>query len=154
MGTKPKSVEDRFWPKVFVRGPDECWPWTAAKLKSGYGLLGSDHKGVERLAHRISWMLATGKPVPRELCVLHSCDNPSCVNPLHLRVGTHAENTADKMSRGRYRSATAAKTHCPDGHPYAGENLIRQGNRRMCRTCRNKHQMLRYYARRAAESVA
>jgi hypothetical protein len=145
-----KSVEDRFWPKVARRGDDDCWLWTASKLKSGYGLLGSDYRGEERLAHRISWALASGEDVPKHICVLHSCDNPSCVNPKHLWLGTHADNTADKVRKGRQRSnGNENKTHCPQGHEYAGANLYVGGGRRFCITCKNADQLRRYHERKA-----
>lgn len=94
------EIEARFWPKVDKRGPDECWPWTAGTDQHGYGKL-SAGRGVRlmRKAHRISWEIANG--TPGKLHVLHRCDNPNCVNPAHLRLGTHAENIAEMDARGR-----------------------------------------------------
>jgi hypothetical protein len=58
-------------------------------------------------AHRLAWEAANGRPVPDGLLVLHSCDNPPCVNPAHLRAGTHRENMGDKVARGRVRAGAA-----------------------------------------------
>ena len=71
--------------------------------------------------------------------VRHACDNPPCCNPLHLLGGTHADNVADKVRRGRVpRGEThynADKTHCPHGHPYDEENTYHSSRGRACRTC-------------------
>lgn len=75
-----------------------CWNWTEHKDKKGYGRT-TDASG-EVLAHRLSYMEFIG-PIPQGMHILHSCDNPSCINPDHLRPGTNAENHADKMLRGR-----------------------------------------------------
>lgn len=100
-GRVPVPVEDRFWAKVQKCGPNECWPWTGAKNSDGYGGIGLNGKVVS--AHRVSWELHHGTRVPRGLSILHSCDNPTCVNPAHLRTGTAKDNSDDKMARGRWR---------------------------------------------------
>lgn len=87
-----------------VIGP--CWEWTGAKLKRGYGTL--NVHGRKRLAHRYSWTMEHG-PVPAGKLVLHKCDNPSCVRPTHLFVGTHKDNTQDMIAK--LRGAQGEKQH-------------------------------------------
>ena len=97
-GPKPKPLEDRFWSKVDVRGPNECWEWTGAKTRGGYGGIWSE--GKIQYTHRLSYELHNG-PIPDGLHVLHDCDNPRCVNPTHLHLGTNADNVEEKLDRGR-----------------------------------------------------
>lgn len=93
-----------FWSKVDIRGPDECWPWTKERDKrGGYGVYRVARQKFK--AHRVAYELHT-KRAPGSAHVLHSCDNPPCCNPLHLRVGTAADNAADRVTRGRTRSLT------------------------------------------------
>lgn len=87
-------------------GPLGCWPWTRGKDSCGYGTV--QVPPAERIngkqqekAPRAAWRVANGRPVPAGLEVLHSCDNPACINPAHLRVGTHAENMAEMGQRDR-----------------------------------------------------
>ncbi len=90
----------RFWSKVNVTSdPDECWVWTAkATFPRGYGQFKVN--GTPIRAHRISFTLSKGA-ISNGLCVLHSCDNPPCCNPKHLRLGTAKDNGEDMVSRGR-----------------------------------------------------
>lgn len=88
----------RFWDKVDKRGTDDCWEWMAGKNRCGYGTFVINGKGD--LAHRAS-ILIEGSDIPSGMCVLHSCDNPSCVNPSHLFIGTQCENNQDRHKKGR-----------------------------------------------------
>lgn len=91
----------RFWSKVARRAPGECWEWIGSRFPRGYGRLKLNRKTA--YAHRVSWELAHGVPVPDGLCVLHRCDNPPCVNPAHLWSGTMADNMHDRDAKGRGR---------------------------------------------------
>ncbi len=92
------SLSDRFWTKVKKAGKDKCWLWTAGMDENNYGMLRNGTK-MER-AHRVSWMLNKGL-IPNNIHVLHNCDNPQCVNPNHLFLGTNLDNIADKVRKGR-----------------------------------------------------
>lgn len=89
----------RFWSKVKIGKPDECWEWQAYRSKSGYGKFGIRRITV-MYAHRVSWMITSGD-VPKGLVVAHRCDNPPCVNPSHLFVCTQEENWDDMRQKGR-----------------------------------------------------
>ncbi len=123
-----QSIINRFWPKVKVDQPDKCWEWKACKLPPcGYGLL-SDVKGKSPLrAHRVSWEIHNG-PIPKGLHVLHNCDNPSCVNPAHLAVGTQKDNIMAASSRGRLNPLSLNNLR-PGAKGYRGAGPISNGER-------------------------
>lgn len=96
---------DRFLSKIKI--DNECWYWMASKVGQGYGAC-SFYR--DSRAHRVSFRLFRGK-IPKSLCVCHSCDNPSCVNPKHLWLGTTQENTEDRYKKGRSASGDRNGTH-------------------------------------------
>jgi hypothetical protein len=102
-----------FWGQVNIRGPvlreelGACWIWEGRRSRGGYGLF--RYRWFQRplaqrgrSSHRASWAECFG-PIPPGLCVLHKCDNPPCVNPAHLFLGTHADNMRDMWAKGRGR---------------------------------------------------
>ena len=102
---KRKSVEERFWSKVKVGGKKDCWEWQASTTFKGYGRINIwfENYWKWQYAHRISWLINHGK-IPKDKHVLHHCDNPSCVNPKHLWLGTHQDNIKDRDKKGRTRN--------------------------------------------------
>lgn len=94
-----RPLAERLWERVDVSGM-ACWPWMGATHRNGYGVI-SDSSGRQLLTHRVAWNLTTGQTLTPQDMVLHSCDNPRCCRPDHLRKGTHAENMADRQARGR-----------------------------------------------------
>lgn len=95
---RPVSFEERFWSKVDVRGPHECWRWGAFTNARGYGVTCRDGRLLPAPAAALG--LCEPKPFPKAYA-LHHCDNPSCCNPLHLYWGTAADNAADRERRKR-----------------------------------------------------
>ena len=145
------AVWFRFWDKVRL-GPG-CWEWQAAANTKGYGNFKLN--GRVQTATRVVWKWLRG-PDPGRLMVLHHCDNPACVNPGHLFLGTATDNARDSVDKGRHPATH--KTHCPHGHPYSGDNLVirvRANGReaRVCRAC-DRARALRNYYRRKARGLA
>lgn len=112
--TNPASV---FWSKVDIRGADECWPWEGGRRpipKERRGRVSKDEWYGDfrgKPASRACLEILSGTDVPRDMFVLHSCDHPWCVNPRHLRIGTHADNMRDMSSRGRASSGIDNSQH-------------------------------------------
>lgn len=133
-----------FWARVDIRGPDECWEWQGKRSSLGYGrvyVTGSGKAGQREVgAHEVAALAEFGPP-PRGKIVMHTCDNPPCCNARHLLYGTKKDNSQDALVKGRLRPGfpghELSKTHCPNGHPYSGDNLkVDPRGHRRCRACR------------------
>lgn len=94
---------DRFWAKVDKKGENDCWDWTASLNNVGYGQFYLNGKMVS--SHRVSYIINHPLTIDlwehREICVCHKCDNPCCVNPAHLFLGSVGDNMNDKLAKGR-----------------------------------------------------
>ena len=104
---KSIPLEERFWAKVAIRGPKDCWLWLGATYTDGYGQVRIKRHNVR--VHRVSWMLAGGS-IPDNMLVLHKCDTPKCVNPSHLFLGTQQDNARDMIQKGRGRDRKGEKS--------------------------------------------
>jgi hypothetical protein len=107
---RPANTPDVLWSKVDKKGEDDCWPWLGYKNEQGYGRVMIDewsyyaHRVIFNLVNPNVIELSAPKSSDEYGFLLHSCDNPSCCNPKHLRVGTHAENMADKVAKNRQKT--------------------------------------------------
>lgn len=106
-GYKGRSggIEARFWRNV--RRTDYCWEWTASTDRGGYGSISENNKS--RGAHQVSWEIHFG-PIPDGMFVLHKCDNPPCVRPDHLFLGTSKDNAQDRQQKGRWKGGVTSET--------------------------------------------
>jgi hypothetical protein len=96
---------DWFWKRVDVKGINDCWPWLQGTNGCGYGavfLTSVPHERIHMVgAHRLSWILTHGE-IPKGMLICHHCDNPICVNPAHLFMGTYHDNAIDCHDKGRH----------------------------------------------------
>ena len=114
----------------------DCIEWTGYRHRNSYGSVYSSDLGKNVLVHRLSMAQLYGWEYLEGKVVRHTCDNPPCYNPQHLRVGTQADNIADRDAKGRHgTNGNELKTHCPQGHAYDEENTSHRSGRRNCKAC-------------------
>lgn len=141
-------AEYRFWTKVKLDPATGCLEWLGCKTVCGYGQF--RYNGKTGSAHRYIMGLPTRKGCDWRV-VVHLCRNPGCVNPNHLEIVTHHENTRQSGVLDNTGNISRAKTHCPQGHEYMGDNLyITPSGVRNCRACR-KSSSARHKARAKKE---
>lgn len=131
-----------------------CWAWTGQTQDEG-GRARLHFNGRYHYAYRLLYALLKG-PIAAGQVVRHRCDNPACVRPSHLVIGTQLDNIRDMRERGRADNPGAryaARTHCPAGHPYDTENTYIDPTRgaRHCRACRRAQDRRRRRSANAAE---
>ncbi len=139
MKIRQRSVprETSFWESLEIIDGG-CWEWTKCRNNRGYGRV--QWEGRARMAHRVAWELICGE-IPEGVFVCHSCDNRICCKPDHLFLGTHEDNMADMMAKGR----KPRKPYCANGHALVGDNVRingydKKGNpTRACRICVNEN---------------
>lgn len=120
----------RFLSKI-IAYENLCWKINSFHHK-GYPMV--KFNGSVWRAHRLSWSIFNSSPIPSGLVIRHKCDNPGCVNPDHLEIGTQKDNNIDKILRGRCPHKN--KTHCKHGHEFTLENTrYCQYGRRVCKKC-------------------
>lgn len=135
-----KTLQERFEAKYIPEPNSGCWLWIGSYDSKGYGQLRMPDR--LKVATHIALELS-GRPVPRGLCACHRCDTPACVNPDHLFIGTHKDNSQDSVRKGRASKPPLAKKGqglkdaCYRGHSLSGDNLYTgRGGYRACVECR------------------
>lgn len=119
-------LSERFWRFVGLRVENNCWEWNGSLDNSGYGTISTKYGEPPAKAHRVSWEIHFGA-IPDGLVVLHACDNPRCVNPNHLMVGTQAANAVDMAKKGRINQKSLMNLH-PGAKNFhgAGPNSVKE----------------------------
>ena len=130
-GIEMRTVDPELADRVDVKG--ECLVWTGAKTMSGYGM--RKKGGIISYTHRVSCAYANEQEIPKGMFILHSCDNPPCLLPEHLWVGTQEDNMRDMAEKGRANGGRPRKEFCKRGHNLAEVSYTRPDGRRKCRPC-------------------
>lgn len=129
------TLEERFWNFVQKKSDNECWEWQG-QILNGYGRisLGAKSLGSDG-AHRVSWRIANKQEIPDGMFVMHKCDNPCCVNPNHLTIGTPKDNSDDMIRKGRKKQVIPLGEH-------NGKSLLNEEKVRVIRSSTLNHAAL------------
>jgi len=132
-----EEVFNRFVKRV--RYTDGCWIWTGNRNGDGYGVFHVS-RTKRYMAHRAALEFANGEPVPSDKLACHHCDNPSCVRPSHLYIGTFSDNNSDTYYRGPHPFRSYKRpflTHCHQGHLFTPDSVYidRSTGKRKCKIC-------------------
>lgn len=159
-----RALAAKFWARADRTGGESaCWLWKAGTNRT-YGIFAISY--ARQLAHRFAWILANDRDVPEGACVCHSCDNPLCVNPAHLWLGTARENVHDAIAKGRNSPPPhyvgrghhyGKRDRCPRGHEYSPGNTQMRSDMptaRRCLQCQKDRTARRRIARQAARATA
>lgn len=126
MGNTRPTLEHRFWRFVPIGPADGCWPWAGATIHDGYGVISG--RGTNLVATRLMMEFVSGEPVPTGAVVCHTCDNPRCVNPKHLWIGSRRDNLRDMVAKRRHASFRTFRA-CPSCG-YCADPLTERGRRK------------------------
>lgn len=128
-----RPLLDRFLDKVPDQPGDDCWEWRGSRV-NGYGRINLGRRGEgTAIASRVAYSLYRGDP--GDFFVCHACDNPGCVNPRHLFLGTNLDNVRDYVTKGR-KEIPPPKSACKNGHAYDESNTyVRREGWQQCREC-------------------
>lgn len=147
MGRPKVLLANRFWDKVAIKDPAECWEWLGSKNPGGYGMIWNSERGKPMGAHIAAWEIHNGTTFPIGMVSLHSCNNAGCVNPAHIHPGTQKENVEQAWREGRLKpppkgvspkgifTGNGKKTHCKNGHEFSYPAEYRKVRR--CYLCEN-----------------
>lgn len=147
-----KLTTMEFLSRVEHKTDTECWRWKHGRNGDGYGIAWLPG-GKSIKAHRLSYSLFCG-PIPNNILVCHRCDNPICVNPSHLFLGTQKDNTQDAIRKGRRKDPPGTeinrhKKFCIRGHPLIQENIDLYNHQRRCRICKQIRRRKYYLEKKA-----
>ena len=144
------NKHEKFLSFISVNKESQCWEWTKARYRSGYGVFATyeNKTRVNYMAHRVSFTIFK-RPIREGMIIDHKCLNKSCVNPDHLREVTDRENLL--LNRSSQCSINLSKTHCPKGHEYTASNTYLNSCKnpgRVCKECAKTYNRERYLKRK------